>query len=72
MIIAIDCSQVLYQGTGVAKYTQMLVSQLLKLDSQNTYKLFAYSFRGYSNLKDKLRVFSDKYANVKCYIFPFP
>ncbi len=40
MIIAIDISQIVY-ATGVSRYTKELVKNLLAIDKQNTYKLFA-------------------------------
>lgn len=44
MKIAIDISQVVY-GTGVSVYTKNLVSNLLKIDSENEYVLFGGAFR---------------------------
>jgi glycosyltransferase involved in cell wall biosynthesis len=40
MKIAIDISQIVY-GTGVSTYTKQLVKSLLKVDTENEYKLFA-------------------------------
>ena len=45
MKIGIDVSQVAYPGTGSAIYTKNLVSNLLKIDNNNSYKLFAGSWR---------------------------
>lgn len=45
MKIAIDISQIIY-GTGVSRYTEHLVRELLKIDTQNEYILFAGSIRG--------------------------
>ena len=44
MKIAIDISQVIY-GTGVSVYTKNLVDNLLKIDHENEYILFAGSLR---------------------------
>ncbi|MGA3291936.1 MAG: glycosyltransferase family 1 protein [Candidatus Microgenomates bacterium] len=44
MKIAIDISQIVY-GTGVSTYTKNLVNNLLKIDSQDEYILFAGSLR---------------------------
>jgi glycosyltransferase involved in cell wall biosynthesis len=44
MKIAIDISQVIY-GTGVSVYTKNLVDNLLKIDKENEYILFAGSLR---------------------------
>lgn len=49
MKIAIDVSQSIY-GTGVAKYTRNLVTQLLRLDQANDYLLFGGSLRRKSEL----------------------
>lgn len=45
MKIGIDISQIAYEGTGVANYTQNLVENLLKIDKQNDYVLFFSSLR---------------------------
>jgi glycosyltransferase involved in cell wall biosynthesis len=44
MRIAIDISQIVY-GTGVSVYTKNLVENLLRIDNENEYVLFAGSFR---------------------------
>jgi glycosyltransferase involved in cell wall biosynthesis len=44
MRVAIDISQVVY-GTGVSIYTKNLVENLLKIDKENEYVLFAGSLR---------------------------
>jgi len=44
MKIGIDISQIVYQ-TGVSRYTLQLVKQLLKLDQENHYFLYAGSLR---------------------------
>jgi len=44
MKIGIDISQIQYEGTGVARYTMNLVTELLKQDKHNTYSLFYNSF----------------------------
>lgn len=51
MRIAIDISQIVY-GTGVSVYTKNLVRNLLKIDSQNEYILFAGSLRRRQEIKD--------------------
>lgn len=45
MKIGIDISQTAYQATGVANYTQKLVTQLLRLDRKDRYVLFYSSLR---------------------------
>lgn len=58
MKIAIDISQIVYEGTGVANYTNEMVRNLLKIDRENEYLLFGMSLRQ----KDKLDSF---FENVK-------
>lgn len=45
MKIGIDISQIIHEGTGVGRYTQRLVQNLLKNDHENEYILFGYSLR---------------------------
>ncbi|MCR4329852.1 MAG: glycosyltransferase family 4 protein [Candidatus Roizmanbacteria bacterium] len=52
MKIGIDISQIQYEGTGVARYTKNLVTELLQQDKHNTYTLFYNSF--HIRLKDVL------------------
>lgn len=53
MKIAIDISQIVYEGTGVATYTRNLVRELLRLNKNNrhTYLLFGTSLRHKSKLE---------------------
>ncbi len=62
MRIAIDISQIVY-GTGVSVYTKNLVDNLLQIDKENEYVLFAGSLR---RRKDVLSLFP------KATIFPIP
>ncbi len=45
MKIAIDISQIQYQGTGVANYTKEFVRSLLEIDKKNQYLLFGMSLK---------------------------
>ena len=45
MKIGIDISQIVYEGTGVGKYTKQLIEGLLKVDRENEYILFFSSLR---------------------------
>lgn len=59
MRISIDISQIVY-GTGVSTYTRNLVENLLKIDKENEYVLFAGSLRRKSevlNLFPQTKVF---------------
>jgi len=70
MLIGIDISMLVYQGSGVANYTYNLVKNLLDFDKKNTYKLFYSSFRRPKETKEKLKEF--KKLGAKVYDFPFP
>ena len=70
MLIGIDISMLVYQGSGVANYTYNLVKNLLLYDKKNTYKLFYSSFRRPKETKEKLKEF--KKLGAKVYDFPFP
>lgn len=50
MKIAIDISPIVY-GTGVSRYTQNLVSHLLKIDNRNDFILFGGSLRRQNELR---------------------
>lgn len=69
MIIAIDISMLVYQGSGVANYTYNLVKALLKYDKQNQYKLFYSSLR-----KPKDFYYLDEFRKLgaKVYSYPLP
>lgn len=51
MKIGIDISQIIYQGTGTATYTQNLVENLLRIDRENDYLLFGSSLRRKGDLE---------------------
>lgn len=70
MKIAIDISQTQY-GTGVSRYSEELVSALLKQDSKNQYILFGTSLRQFFKLKrfqQKLK----SHANATFKLIPLP
>jgi glycosyltransferase involved in cell wall biosynthesis len=62
MKIAIDISQIVY-GTGVSTYTENLVKNLLKIDKESEYLLFAGALR---RKKDVLSIFP------QARVFPIP
>jgi len=68
MIIGIDVSSVAY-GTGVSNYTLNLLRHLLKIDRQNTYKLFFSLLR--QPLPKELSELSH-YSNVHIYHYRLP
>lgn len=52
MRIGIDISQIVHEGTGVARYVRELVRALLTLDATNEYVLFGSSLRKQHVFKD--------------------
>lgn len=69
MIIGIDISSLPY-GTGVSNYTLNLVKHLLKLDTDNTYKLFYSSLR--LPIPQEITKLVHKHSNVTLYHFKIP
>ncbi|MGB9883526.1 MAG: glycosyltransferase family 4 protein [Microgenomates group bacterium] len=69
MIIGIDITPLLFEGTGVAKYTYNLVKNLLLLDKKNQYKLFFVSLKSKKNFP-----FWEEFKNLgaKIYHYPIP
>jgi len=72
MKIAIDVSQIAYEGTGVASYTRDLVINLLRYDKSNRYLIFAYSFRKISLIENFFNLLRQDYENVSFKILPVP
>ena len=68
MKIAIDISQIVY-GTGVSIYTENLVKNLLLIDTENEYKLFAGTLRQKSNINAFTKSLKGKY---KSKVYPIP
>lgn len=71
MSIGIDISQVVYRGTGVSTYTENLVKNLLKIDSQNQYTLFGSAFRHQKDLNNFYNSIVRKEKLIKRF-YPFP
>jgi len=51
MKIAIDVSQIVYQGTGVGRYTAELTRHLLQLETDHQFIFYAGSLRTRHTLK---------------------
>lgn len=68
MRIGIDISQIVYE-TGVSHYVRNLVTNLLKIDKDNTYVLFAGSLRRKADIEKFTRTLS---GNFELKIFPLP
>ena len=68
MRVAIDISQIVYE-TGVSQYVKSLVTNLLKIDKEDQYLLFAGTLRR----KGDIREFLIGLANApESKIFPLP
>ena len=70
MRIGIDISQIVH-GTGVSRYTQLLVQSLVKIDHKNHYVLFGTSLRKNKQLKHFQQDLKG-YKNVEFKIFCLP
>jgi glycosyltransferase involved in cell wall biosynthesis len=70
MKIAIDISQIIYEGTGVATYTRELVRTLLEIDRKNRYLLFGVSLRKRNLLEEFAAPLKNKYGNVETRFIP--
>lgn len=68
MKIAIDISQIVYEGSGVARYTRNLVESLLKYDQKNKYVFFFSSLR--RSLNKEIESIISKKQSLKKYLFP--
>ena len=70
MKIGIDISQLAYKDTGVGKYLESLVTNLVKADQDNEYVLFFSSLRKrIQNSKFKIQNYNSK-VKIKEYRFP--
>ncbi len=71
MKIAIDISQIVYEGTGVARYTRELVRHLVRLDKNVQYLLFAGTWRKQDVLERYVKEFAGM-NHVSIKILPLP
>ncbi|NMB57330.1 glycosyltransferase family 4 protein [Candidatus Beckwithbacteria bacterium] len=71
VIIGIDISQIVYQ-TGVSRYTRELVKNLLRIDKNNQYKLFAGVFRQKEEIEKFLKELDREKLSYQAYIKFFP
>lgn len=72
MKIAIDISQIVYEGSGVANYTKELVSSLLKADRKNEYLLFGLSLRRLHILEEYYKKIRSLNQQVTARFLPIP
>lgn len=72
MIIGIDISQIVYEGTGVSRYIKELVRSLLSQDKTNTYILFGSSLRQGVRFQTYMDELTSVHKNVSLKLYPFP
>src|SRR3989338_2811391 len=72
MKIAIDISPIVYDGTGVARYTRELVNNLLTIDNENEYVLFGFSWGRRSILAEYYREIENLSNKVSPKFLPIP
>lgn len=72
MKIAIDVSQIVYEGTGVANYTRQLVKKLISIDRDNKYLLFGLSLRQKSKIISFFEELKTLNNTIEAKIIPFP
>ena len=66
MNIGIDISQVVYEGTGVGRFTKGLIETILEYDTKNKWTFFFSSFRGKINevLLSKIKKSPHRYIRL--------
>lgn len=72
MKIAIDISQIVHEGSGVATYTDQLVKNLLKIDKQNEYLLFGISLRKHKFMDNYFLKLRKLHQNLSSKFFYIP
>lgn len=68
MKIGVDISQIAYTGTGVARYTEMLIKALVTYDKKNSYIFFYSSLR--NKLPENIKKIIEPKHQIKRYFFP--
>ncbi|OGG01689.1 hypothetical protein A2Z33_05620 [Candidatus Gottesmanbacteria bacterium RBG_16_52_11] len=72
MKIAIDISQVVYEGTGVARYVRNLVLALVRSDRSSKYLLFGASLRRRRDLNEFVSEVREINPEIESRIYPVP
>ncbi|MBI2029517.1 glycosyltransferase family 4 protein [Candidatus Gottesmanbacteria bacterium] len=72
MKIAIDISQICYQGSGVARYVEQLVEHMIKNDDKNQYLLYGNSMRQKKILLDFIYKMKKLNSNIENKIIAMP
>jgi hypothetical protein len=71
MVIGIDISQIVYQGTGVSNFVQQLVRQVIN-QSQHQFILFASSFSLRETIQDYYNSLGEAKQRVRLVLLPIP
>lgn len=72
MVIGIDISQIVYEGTGVGRYVREIVAELLRQDKQNEYILFGASLRNRQIFGEYFNSVMQLSKRVKLITVPLP
>lgn len=72
MRIGIDISQIVYEGTGVARYVRLLVRELLTQDTENTYILFGASLRRRREFLKFFETIKSIHHDLQLVVLPIP
>lgn len=72
MKIAIDISQICYQGSGVARYVEQLIQHLIKNDNNNQYLLYGNSMRQKKILLDFINKMKKINRNIEYKVITMP
>jgi hypothetical protein len=72
MRIAIDISQIVYEGTGVSTYVRKLVAALIRKDTENEYVLFGASLRKRNVFKTFISSLTVNHAKLQLVSVPIP
>ena len=70
MHIALDISQIVYEGTGVARFTYHLVKTILAQDTEHTWTFFFSSLKHNLNADIEAEIHASKHNLVRWYIPP--
>lgn len=70
MKIAIDISQTIYKGTGVARYTHELIKALISLKEIHELLLFGFALRGWPELKKQIYSLPRESVREKLFFLP--
>lgn len=72
MRIGIDISQIVYEGTGVARYVEEMVYHLIERDIKQSYVLFGSSLRKRNKFLQFYNLVKKVHKNVNLIVLPFP